>query len=172
MDVKKGILHCLNKKKIKKYLKEKYICTIAIPGGSVYVSMWSENIEEPRGNMNALIVNGSMVYLDEIDPWTNEFKRFTQDDISSNALAWLSEICDYNEADLSPVDKVVAQLKVWDIYLGGNTIAEILPLHNLNAEQFNAIAAKSWTRITIIQTTNDDDDDDDDTIHLDWTFEY
>ena len=133
------------------------------------ISIMSPFSDDLQGSLNALIVNDMIVYIDVIDIWTNEFRRFTRNDISANALAWLSEICDYNETSLTTVNKVVAQLKVWGVYLGGNSVTEIISLHNLTAERFNAIATKSWDKITI---KIEEDEDEDGTIHLDWTFEY
>ena len=159
--------YAATKKEAKKAAKN--ACKLLPNGGNNYeISIMSPFLDDPQGSLKALVINGHIEYLDVINPWTDEFQSFTQDDISANALAWLSEICDY-PATLSSVEKVVAQLKVWDIYLGGNTITEILPLHNLNTQQFNAIATKSWSRIIITQTTNEDDDE---TVHLDWIFEY
>jgi hypothetical protein len=118
-------------------------------------------------DVNALIQNGYIEYIEVIDPWTNKRQRFTQKDIPANALAWLSEICDYDETSLTITDKVTAQLKVWNVYQGGNSVTEIISLHNLTAELLDAIAAKSWNKITIERNINDDE-----TIHLDWYFEY
>jgi len=154
------------KKEAKKAAKG--ACSIILQGsGNIYVSIMSPFLDDPQGSLNTLFVDGFIKYLDVINPWTDEFHRFTQDDISVNALAWLSEICDYDEASLSQVNKVVAQLKVWDVYLGGNSMDEIKLLHNLTTEQFHAIAAKSWDIITIEQKENSDG-----TVRLVWTFEY
>jgi hypothetical protein len=40
-------------------------------------------------------------------------------------------------------------------------------LHNLTAEEFEAITRKTWEKITIEQTTKETE-----TVHLDWDFEY
>jgi hypothetical protein len=142
------------------------VCSVP-PGGNSSVSIISEDINYLQGNINALVVNGHIEYLEEINPWTNEFHRFTQGEISVNALAWLSEICFYDETLSQSHELVVAQLKVWNVYLGGNSVPEIISLHQLTTEQFNAIAKKTWKKITIEQTTKENE-----TIHLDWNFEY
>jgi len=159
---------------------KKIVCSTAPGGGNNYiVSIMSEDPDNLQGSINALVVNGCMVYLDEINPWTNTFHRFTQNDISANALAWLSEICFYDETLSQAYELVTAQLKVWDVYLGGDSKGEIMVLHNLTAEQFDAIAAKLWKQITIEQTeiitiTEDENENDIEitTIHLDWDFKY
>ena len=142
------------------------VCGLPPGKGNIYVSIMSQSPDNLNGSFNALISDDCIVYLEEVNPWTNRFQRFTQREMSKNVLAWLSDICDYDES-LSPVHElVIAQLKVWDVYLGGNTQDEILTLHNLTAEQFHAIATKSWEVITIAKT-----DGDDGLIHLDWNFE-
>jgi len=117
--------------------------------------------------VNASIIDGHLEYSEIINPWTNEFHRFTSNEISQNELAWLTGLC-FFDGSLSEEHKLVAtMLKVLGVYLGGNSTTEIMSLHNLTAEQFEAIATKSWESATITQTEKNDG-----TVHLDWNFEY
>jgi hypothetical protein len=143
------------------------VCSLPPSSKNIYVTLMIQDSYNLQGNINALIANGRIEYLDEINPWTNTFHRFTRNDISPNVLSWLSEIYFYDET-LSRIDELVAaQLKVWGVYLGGNSVSEIISLHNLTVEQFNAIASNSWNEITLKQTTNENG-----TVHLDWNFKY
>jgi hypothetical protein len=129
-------------------------------------SIWFED-EDLCVCFEAILVNDQILCFDVIDPWTDTLRRITRNEISANALAWISEIGIYDEATLSQADKVVSQLKVWGIYLGGDFPDEIRVLHNLTAEQFETIATISWEEVTITQKIKDNG-----TIHLDWIFGY
>jgi hypothetical protein len=131
------------RKEAKKKAKE-IVCSTGNSSGSNYITIRLEDSQELiLGNINAFVVDGFMEYLEEVNPWTNEYHRLTNDEISANALAWLSEVCLYDETLSLEHELVAAQLKVWDIYFGGNSKDEIMSLHNLTPAHFEAIATKS-----------------------------
>ena len=121
------------------------------------------NVEILPPAINASIVNGHLDSVEFVDPWTDEYSSFTSNEISENELSWILGLCFYDEILSQEYELVAAQLKVWGIYLGGNSIDEIKSLHNLSDENFNAIVTKTWDSI-IINKTEDDNGE----IHLDW----
>jgi hypothetical protein len=137
--------------------------------GGVYVTedgkIYSVNITPPA--VNASIVNGQLDNFEIINIWTDEFHRFTIDEILENELFWLTGLCFYDKTLSQQHELVVAQLKAWHVYLGGNAITEILSLHNLTAEQFESLSTKSWNAVTINKKGYDDG-----SVRLDWTFEF
>ncbi|MDR0604894.1 MAG: hypothetical protein LBG80_11390 [Bacteroidales bacterium] len=116
--------------------------------------------------INASIANGKLEHFEIINPWTDEFHCFTVDEISENELSWLAGLCFYDATLSKKHELVAAQLKVWHTYLGGDSVTEIQSLHNLTAENFEAIATKSWQMVTVHRTENADG-----TVHLDWKIE-
>jgi hypothetical protein len=122
-------------------------------------------LEPPK--INASMIDGHLEYFEMINPWTNEFHRFTLDDISGNELAWLTGLCFYDKRLSQKHELVAAQLKAWHVYLGGNSPDEIRALHNLTADIFERIASKSWEGITLCKITEENG-----TEYLDWTIEH
>ena len=122
-------------------------------------------IEPPA--INASIQNGCLEYFEVVNPWTDEFHRFTLDDISENELSWLAGLCFYDPHLSQKHELVMAQLKTWHVYIGGDSPTEIMSLHNLSTEHFEMIASKSWNSVTVNKI-----EDANGTIHLDWNFEY
>jgi hypothetical protein len=93
--------------------------------------------------INASIANGHLDSVAFPDPWTDEYSSFTSNEISENELSWILGLCFYDEILSQEYELVAAQLKVWGIYLGGNSIDKIKSLHNLSDENFNAIVTKT-----------------------------
>ena len=136
--------------------------------GGIYVGedgkIYRLEIRPPA--INASIVDGHLEYFEVINPWTDEFHRFTTDEISENELSWLAGLCFYDETLSQKYELVATQLKTWHVYLGGNSPTEIMTLHNLSAEHFEMIASKSWNKVSVHKTENTDG-----TVHLDWDIE-
>ena len=116
-------------------------------------------------HINANIENGSLIGSDFINPWTNEMQHFSANEISENELAWLAGLCFFDHSASQDCELLIAKLKVWNVYLGGNSMQEIQNLHNLSENQCNMILNKDWNSVTITKTTCNNE-----TIHLDWNF--
>ncbi len=114
--------------------------------------------------INASIINGELVGMDFINPWTNNPQHFTTDDISENELAWIAGLCFFDPSASQNFELLRAKLKTWDVYIGGDSMTEIMQAHNLTESQCNLILNKNWSTITIIKTIGNE------TIHLDWNF--
>ncbi len=121
-------------------------CEITPPNGGIIVNNNSSN----EGN--------STIYF----PDTNgKMKEYPLDEINENTAMWLLGSCNYIEEDSTPEERVIALLKVWDIYQGDIVLSDILVNHNLQAEEFYILASKEWNYIFI----NIDNDE-----NISWTF--
>ena len=136
----------------------------SISNGSLPSGTNIETIITPP-QINASIENGVLSGFDIINPWTQAFHHFTTNDISENELAWIAGLCFYDSSLSQNYELLRAKLKTWDVYLGGNSMLEIMQIHNLTEVQCNLILSKNWITIDITKIIEDDE-----TVHLDWIF--
>jgi len=113
--------------------------------------------------INATIINGRMAYFEMINPWTEQFHTLIASEVSENELFWIAGIGCYDDSLSSSLKRVVAMLKVWDVYLGGDSEKGVQELHDLSDEEFDIISEKTWTSVEIIKTIDDYGE-----IHLGW----
>ncbi len=77
-------------------------------------------------------------------------------EISENTAMWLLGSCNYIKRDSTEEERVVALLKVWELYCGGTEKSEIMAIHNLQDNEFEVLANKEWNYILI--NINDDEE--------------
>ena len=81
---------------------------------------YTVTLEPPK--VNASMTDSHLEWFEMINPWTKKFHRFTLDDISGNELAWLTGLCFYYKHLSQKHELVAAKLKVWHVYVGGNSV--------------------------------------------------
>lgn len=121
-------------------------------------------------NVNAVISCGYMDFFEIINPFNDEIEHFTSDEISENSLAWLVGLCFYDSSETERVELLIAQLKVWGIYRGGENENEIKNIYHLEQSQIEIILAKSWHHISLRKIMEEDENGNIQEV-LQWYFE-